>query len=123
MRDLRLFPTIATALTLLAAPLPALAASLDGDYSGASSIAGGPGECWGNNPAVASVSGSTVTIRYVAYDGSQAPITATLRPDGSFTASQPIKTGTISYSGKVTTKRLTATWKGPTCYGTLDMSK
>jgi hypothetical protein len=72
---------------------------------------------------MASVSGDTVTIRYVAYDGSQEPVTATLRPDGSFSASQPIKTGTISYSGKVTAKRLTATWKGPTCYGTLDMTR
>jgi hypothetical protein len=111
------------ALMLAMSSTGALAQSLDGQFSGASSIAGGPGDCWGNNPAMAIVSGGTVTIRYVAYDGTEAPVTAPLRPDGSFTAAQAIRSGTISYSGKVTPQRLTAMWKGPTCYGTLDMSR
>jgi len=115
----------ASAFAIVLAVMPAVAAgqSLDGPYSGASSVAGGPGECWGNNPASASVSGGAVTIRYVAYDGTETAFTAPLRPDGSFTAAQAVRSGTISYSGKVTPRRLTAMWKGPTCYGTLDMSR
>jgi len=118
--------TLVSAIAAMAfslSPVAASAQSVDGMFSGASSIAGGTGECWGNNPASAIVSGGTVTIRYVAYDGSQEPITATLKPDGSFSASQAIKSGAIAYSGRVTAKRLTAMWKGPTCYGTLDMTK
>ena len=64
-----------------------------------------------------------MTIRYVTYDGSQTPVTATLKSDGSFTATQDIKKGSIAYTGKVTGKRLTANWKGPQCYGTLDMTR
>ncbi len=110
-------------IALALSPTIAFADAIDGPFSGASSIAGGTGECWGNNPASAMVSGGTVTIRYVAYDGSQEPVTAAVKPDGSFTAAQAIKGGTISYSGKVTPKRLTAIWKGPVCYGTLDMTR
>ncbi len=119
----RLVSTLAVLLTLAVAPSAALAQPMDGQFNGASSIAGGTGECWGNNPASAIVSGGTITIRYVAYDGSQEPVTANLKPDGSFTASQPIKGGAISYAGKVTPKRITAQWKGPVCWGTLDMER
>jgi hypothetical protein len=123
MRQLRFLTVIAAVAAIACSAIGARGASFDGAFSGASSIAGGTGECWGNNPASAIVSGDNVTIRYVAYDGSQEPVTATLKPDGSFQASQPIKTGTIVYSGKVTARRLTAQWKGPVCYGTLDMTK
>jgi hypothetical protein len=96
----------------------------DGRYSGASSIAGGTGKCWGNAPADASVSGGTVTIRHVTYDGTQANIAVPVGPNGSFTASHAIKDGkTITYSGKVTGRNIVATWKGPDCYGTLDLSR
>ncbi len=115
--------TLFAAAVFAAACLPAAAASLDGRLSGASSIAGGTGDCWGNNPADATVSGGVLTIRYVAYDGSQSPVTANLKPDGSFSAAQEIKGGTITYSGKVTSRGLTANWKGPKCYGTLDLSR
>jgi hypothetical protein len=115
---------IVTALSLaMLMPEPAFAQSLDGRYSGASSIAGGTGQCWGNAPAEGVVSGGTVTIRYVTYDGTQSPIAATLGKDGSFSATQAIKSGSISYTGRVTGKRITATWKGPECYGTLDLGR
>lgn len=113
------------AAAALAVAVSALtAAAQDGRYSGASSIAGGTGKCWGNAPADAVVSGGTVTIRYVAYDGTDSPVTASLGKDGAFAAQQAIRDGkTIAYSGKVTTRRVTATWKGPDCYGTLDLSR
>lgn len=113
---------LAAVLSLIAAAT-AEAGSFDGSFTGASSVAGGTGQCWGNAPARANVSGDTVTIRYVTYDGTDSAIVATMKPDGSFTASQAIKTGTISYSGKVAGKFLTANWKGPGCYGTLDLSR
>ena len=105
------------------ATVPAAAESFDGRYNGASSIAGGTGDCWGNAPADATVSGGTVTIRYVTYDGTQTPVTAQVHADGSFSATQDIKKGQITYSGKVNGKRLTANWKGPVCYGTLDLTR
>ncbi|MDR3493577.1 MAG: hypothetical protein P4L82_03150 [Ancalomicrobiaceae bacterium] len=114
--------TLAAVLSLFAAAA-AEAGSFDGSFTGASSIAGGTGECWGNAPARASVSGGQVTIRYVAYDGTDSAIVGTLKPDGSFIASQPIRKGTIAYSGKIAGKYLTANWKGPGCYGTLDLSR
>jgi hypothetical protein len=114
---------VALAVCLASLATPTLAASLDGQFEGASSIAGGTGECWGNNPASAIVSGDTITIRYAAYDGTSAPFTAPLSPDGSFRAIVPIKSGTIAYAGKVTARRVVANWKGPTCYGTLDMTR
>lgn len=103
---------------------PAGAQGIDGRYSGASSIAGGTGKCWGNAPADATVSGGTVTIRYTAYDGSSAPVTAQVGRDGAFSAQQTIKDGkTITYAGKVTGRSIVATWKSPECYGTLDLSR
>ncbi|MEJ1157803.1 hypothetical protein [Prosthecomicrobium sp. N25] len=100
------------------------AAAQEGRYSGASSIAGGTGKCWGNAPADGVVSGGTVTIRYVAYDGTQASVSAQLGKDGTFSASHAIKDGkTIAYAGKVTGRGIVATWKGPDCYGTLDLSR
>ncbi|KPL52375.1 hypothetical protein [Prosthecomicrobium hirschii] len=103
---------------------PAFAQSLDGRYSGASSIAGGTGKCWGNAPADAIVSAGTVTIRYVAYDGTDSPVVATIGKDGAFAASQTIQGGkTVTYAGKVNGRRVTANWKGPDCYGTLDLSR
>lgn len=113
---------LATALVVLLAAAPALAQ--DGRFSGASSIAGGTGKCWGNAPANATVSGGTVTIRYTAYDGTSAPVTAQVGRDGAFATSQAIKDGkTVAISGKVTSRGIVATWKGPDCYGTLDLSR
>lgn len=120
--------SIRTAAVLLAAlagtALVGPASAQDGRYSGASSIAGGTGKCWGNAPADGIVSGGTVTIRYVAYDGTDSPIAATIGANGAFTATQTIKDGkTIAYTGKVTGRRITATWKSAECYGTLDLTR
>lgn len=111
------------ACLMIATALPAAAAALDGEFDGASSVAGGTGECWGNNPASALVSGSTLTIRYVAYDGTSEPVTATIAADGTFRTTEPISNGTIAYSGRVTPRRIVANWKGPVCYGTLEMTR
>lgn len=109
---------------LAAAVVPTVAGAQDGRYSGASSIAGGTGKCWGNAPADGIVSGGTVTIRYVAYDGTDSPVAATIGANGAFSATQTIKDGkTIAYTGKVTGRRITATWKSSECYGTLDLTR
>ncbi len=123
MRRSHAFVSFISAAALMVLPVQALADQIEGQYSGASSIAGGTGECWGNNPASAVVTGGTVTIRYVAYEGTQSILTADVHPDGTFSLSQPIKNGSISYSGKIRGNRLTAQWKGPVCYGTLDMTR
>lgn len=110
-------------MLVVAMASPAAAANLDGQFDGANSIAGGTGECWGNNPASAIVSGGTITIRTVEYDGTSEPITAQLAGDGSFRAAVPLKNGTAAFTGKVSARRIVANWKGPTCYGTLDMTR
>jgi plastocyanin len=113
---------LAAFLLAAASAAPALAQS-DGRYSGASSIAGGQGNCWGNAPADATVSGGSVTIRFTTYDGTQANIAAPLGKDGTFAAQHTLKSGVMTFAGKVTNRGITANWKGPTCYGTLDLSR
>ncbi len=115
--------TLSTLMLAVALASPAAAATLDGQFDGANSIAGGTGECWGNNPASAIVSGGTITIRTVEYDGTSEPITAQLAADGSFRAAAQLKNGTAAFTGKVSARRVVANWKGPTCYGTLDMTR
>ena len=113
------------AFAALAWAMPGSGAALaaDGRYRGASSIAGGTGDCWGNAPAEATVSGGTVTIRTTLYDGSSAPITGTVKA-GALAATATLKNGgTVAITGKVGDKSLVANWKGPTCYGTFDMTK
>lgn len=114
---------LAVALVLGVIAVPA-SAQVEGRFRGASSVAGGSGECWGNAPADATVAGGALTIRYVAYDGTDSTVQATVGKDGGFTATTALKSGgTLSYSGKVTARGVTATWKGPACYGTLDLSR
>lgn len=115
--------TLSALILALSMASPAAAANFDGQFDGANSIAGGTGECWGNNPASAVVSGSTITIHTVEYDGTSEPITAQLAGDGSFRAAVPLKSGTAAFTGKVSTRRIVANWKGPACYGTLDMTR
>lgn len=115
--------TLSALMLATAIASPAVAATLDGQFDGANSIAGGTGECWGNNPASAVVSGNTITIRTVEYDGTSEPITAQLAGDGSFRATVPLKNGAAAFTGKVSARRIVANWKGPVCYGTLDLTR
>lgn len=115
--------TLSAFMLAVAMASPAAAANFDGQFDGANSIAGGTGECWGNNPASAIVSGGVITIRTVEYDGTSEPITAQLAGDGSFRAAVPLRNGAVAFTGKVSARRIVANWKGPTCYGTLDMTR
>jgi hypothetical protein len=115
-------------LVLFAAALSvagaAHAASFDGVYNGASSIATGSQLiCTGNAPTRATVSGDSIVIDGQAYEGVDARGTGTVKADGSFTASKPGKGGDVVYSGKIKGRDIIATWKGPICAGTLSLSK
>lgn len=115
----------AAAAVVVVFAVPAVAASLDGVYSGASSIATGTKDfCTGNAPTRATVSGGSIVIDGQAYEGVEARGTGTVKPDGSFAAEKVGKDGgKVVYVGKVTGRDLVATWKGPLCTGTLSLSR
>lgn len=113
----RLVPFFALAL----AAAPALA---DGSYSGASSVAGGRGAaCAGVTPMDAHVSGSSIRLTGYAYEGSGDGASGTVESDGSFTATMSAPKGTVTFSGHVTAHSVQAQWKGPDCWGTIDLNK
>lgn len=116
---------VLAAVLVVSVIAPAGAASVDGVYSGASSIATGTKEfCTGNAPTRATVSGDSIVIDGQAYDGVEARGTGSVKADGSFTAVKVGKDGTqVAYSGKISGRNLVATWKGPICAGTLSLSR
>mgnify|MGYP001766074721 CR=1 FL=1 len=113
--------TVLALATLVVAIVPAAA---DGVYRGASSVAGGRDPvCAGVTSMNAIVSGSDIRLDGAVYEGAAAPGSGTVKSDGSFTATKPSDKGTITFTGKVTANRVTAQWKGPDCYGAIDLAK
>ncbi len=113
--------TVLALAALLAVPAPALA---DGIYRGASSVAGGRDPvCAGVTSMNAIVSGSDIRLDGAAYEGAEAPGTGTVKSDGSFTATKTTPKGNVVFTGRVTANRVTAQWKGPDCYGAIDLAK
>jgi hypothetical protein len=99
---------------------PALA---DGTYRGASSVAGGRDPvCAGVTEMVAIVSGSSIRLVGAVYEGADEDGTGTVKADGSFTASKPGKKGAVAFTGKVTKGGVVAQWKGPDCWGAIDLT-
>ncbi|TBW34393.1 hypothetical protein EYW49_18310 [Siculibacillus lacustris] len=116
---MRMFVT-SSALILLGL-VPALA---DGTYQGASSVAGGRDPvCAGVTAMTASVSGSSIELIGAVYEGAEETGTGTVKADGSFTATKPGKKGTVTFNGRVTAHSVTAQWKGPDCWGAIDLTK
>ena len=113
---------LVTALALvLATAAPALA---DGSYSGASSVAGGRGAaCAGVTPMEAYVSGGSIRLTGYAYEGSGDGASGSVKSDGSFTASMSSPKGDVIFSGRVGAHAVTAQWKGPDCWGAIDLTK
>jgi hypothetical protein len=106
---------------VLAAAVPALA---DGRYSGASSVAGGRGAaCAGVTPMEASVGGASIELIGYAYEGSGDRASGTVKADGSFTATMAAPKGEVTFSGRVTAHSVTGQWKGPDCWGAIDLNK
>jgi len=113
-----------TALALAALLLAASPAAADGLYRGASSVAGGRDPvCAGVTSMNAVVSGSEIRLDGAVYEGAAAPGTGTVKADGSFTATKPSDKGNIVFTGKVTASHVTGQWKGPDCYGAIDLAK
>ena len=115
--------SIAFALATLAvvAAAPALA---DGTYRGASSVAGGRDPvCAGVTFMTAVVSGSDIRLLGAVYEGAEEPGAGSVKSDGSFTATKPGKKGTVTFTGRVTSANVVANWKGPDCYGAIDLAK
>ncbi|MCE1234983.1 MAG: hypothetical protein LWW93_01365 [Hyphomicrobiales bacterium] len=103
------------------AAAPALA---DGSYSGASSVAGGHGAaCAGVTPMNAYVSGSSIELTGYAYEGSGDRATGSVKSDGAFTATMASPKGDVTFSGRVTSRSVQAQWKGPDCWGAVDLNK
>lgn len=101
--------------------VPALA---DGSYSGASSVAGGRGAaCAGVTPMNAYVSGSSIELSGYAYDGSGDRAAGTVKSDGAFSAVMASPKGDVTFSGRVTAHSVQAQWKGPDCWGAIDLNK
>ncbi|MBV5262603.1 hypothetical protein [Pinisolibacter aquiterrae] len=112
-------PLAALVLVLLAAP-----ASAGGTYEGASSVAGGRDPvCAGVTQMRAVVSGSEIQLIGAVYEGAGEVGTGTVKSDGSFTAVKPTSKGNVTFSGRVTDHAVTAQWKGPDCYGAIDLQK
>ncbi len=100
------------------------AALAGGTYNGASSVAGGRDPvCAGVTQMTAVVSGSEIQLIGAVYEGAEELGTGTVKPDGSFTATKPGKKGTVTFTGRVTANNVTAQWKGPDCYGAIDLAK
>ena len=113
--------TVLALATLLVASAPALA---DGVYRGASSVAGGRDPaCAGVTSMTAIVSGSSIRLDGAVYEGAGAPGTGTVRSDGSFTAVKETAKGNVAFTGRVTANNVVAQWKGPDCYGAIDLAK
>jgi hypothetical protein len=109
----------AAAVSVLALS-PALA---DGTYRGASSVAGGrDAVCAGVTEMMAIVSGSSIRLVGAVYEGAEEDGTGTVKSDGSFTATKPGKKGAVAFTGKVTKNGVVAQWKGPDCWGAIDLT-
>lgn len=112
------------ALALSALLLAAVPAAADGVYRGASSVAGGRDPvCAGVTSMTAIVSGSDIRLDGAVYEGAGQAGSGTVKADGSFTATKSTPKGTVTFTGKVTATHVTAQWKGPDCYGAIDLAK
>lgn len=110
-----------SALALLAVTAPALAG---GTYDGASSVAGGRDPvCAGVTSMRAVVSGSEIQLIGAVYEGAGELGSGTVKADGSFTATKPTPKGNVTFQGRVTASRVEAQWKGPDCYGAIDLAR
>lgn len=108
------------ALALAASAAPAFADS----YSGASSVAGGrSAACAGVTPMNANVSGGSIELIGYAYEGSGERASGTVKSDGSFTAVMASPKGDVHFTGKVTSRNVAGTWKGPDCWGSVDLNR
>ncbi len=95
-----------------------------GTYNGASSVAGGRDPvCAGVTMMTAVVSGSEIQLIGAVYEGAEETGSGTVKADGSFTATKPTKKGNVVFTGRVTANNVTAQWKGPDCYGAIDLAK
>ena len=95
-----------------------------GTYRGASSVAGGRDPvCTGVTEMTAVVSGSEIRLIGAVYEGAEEEGVGTVKADGSFTAVKPGKKGLVSFSGRVGANNVVAQWKGPDCYGAIDLAK
>jgi hypothetical protein len=102
----------------------ATAALAGGTYNGASSVAGGRDPvCAGVTMMTAIVSGSDIQLIGAVYEGAEEAGSGTVKADGSFTATKPTKKGNVVFTGRVTSTNVTAQWKGPDCYGAIDLAK
>ena len=102
----------------------AASALAGGTYNGASSVAGGRDPvCAGVTQMTAIVSGADIQLIGAVYEGADEVGTGTVKPDGSFTATKPGKKGTVTFTGRVTSNNVTAQWKGPDCYGAIDLAR
>lgn len=102
----------------------ASAALAGGTYNGASSVAGGRDPvCAGVTMMTAVVSGSEIQLIGAVYEGAEEAGSGTVKADGSFTATKPTKKGNVVFTGRVTANNVTAQWKGPDCYGAIDLAK
>lgn len=114
----------ALAAFLFVLPLTATAVLADGSYRGASSVSGGRDPvCAGVTEMAAIVSGSSIRLIGAVYEGAEEEGTGTVRPDGGFTATKPGKKGPVSFTGRVTAHAIEAQWKGPDCYGAIDLQR
>ena len=111
-------------LFVLALAASALPAAADGSYSGASSVAGGRGAaCAGVTPMNGTVSGSSIELVGYAYEGSGDRASGTVAADGRFTAVMASPKGDVHFTGKVTSRNVAGTWKGPDCWGSVDLNR
>ena len=111
-------------LSAAALVLGAVSASAGGTYNGASSVAGGRDPvCAGVTQMTAIVSGSEIQLIGAVYEGAEELGTGTVMADGSFTATKPGKKGTVTFTGRVTERNVSAQWKGPDCYGAIDLAR
>ena len=56
-------------------------------------------------------------------EGSGERASGTVKSDGFFTAVMPSPKGDVHFTGKVTARNVAGTWKGPDCWGSVDLNR
>ncbi len=112
--------TAATLAVLTALASPAGAAGFDGTYAGTGATDGGSKPfCKGTFKVKATVKGDAIALTVPVADGGSVTLSGKVAANGAFSASD----GRFTHSGTISGKALTGKWRGPSCYGTLALSR
>ncbi|MBS7540887.1 hypothetical protein [Ancylobacter lacus] len=99
---------------------PAAAAGFDGASAGTGATDGGTKPfCKGTFKVKATVKGEANAVTVPVADGGSVTLSGKVAANGAFSPTD----GRFTHSGTISGKALIGKWRGPSCYGTLSLSR